>query len=123
MSVTRFKIALHFLTTGGGAPPHTGYLYGLQFSNGCSEGVTLVRIIGGAVQRRLSDAQRLSRDADAPAVQCLLRGANAALANPQSIEHKDIQKNSKNFDSYTVGVDIFTGLCSISLSLVFCMIC
>lgn len=50
-----------------------GYLYGLQFANGRSERGAFVCVVGGAVQRRLSDAERLSCDADPSTVQSLLR--------------------------------------------------
>lgn len=54
-----------------------GHLNGLQLSDGRSEGRAFVGVVGGAVQGGLSDAERLSGDADPAAVQRLLRAAES----------------------------------------------
>lgn len=49
------------------------YLYCLKLADGGAERHALLRVVGCAVQRGLSDAERLGCDADSPAVQGLLQ--------------------------------------------------
>lgn len=61
------------------------YLYGLQLADGGSERGAFVRVVCGTVQRRLSDTQSLSCNADPAAVQGLLKDTVKIACNRRNL--------------------------------------
>lgn len=62
---------------------HASYLYRLKLADGGAKCRALLGVIGGTVQRGLSDAKRLACDTDSSTIQGLLRRSHTSESDSE----------------------------------------